>query len=300
MKIFINRKPVEGPWGGGNLFLKAFCAFFRAAGHQVVFDLADDIDCIWIQDPRPGNTGISIREILRFKNSKPLTKIFHRVNECDARKGTTEMDDLLRLCSHASDFTIFVSDWIRDYHLAKGWQCENYDVIYNGVDLEHFRPRPKLQNGKINIITHHWSSNEMKGQDYYRFLDDFVGREEGFTFTYIGNCNDRYRNSKIIPPLHGLLLGEELSKYDIYISGTRFDPGPNHIIESIASGIPTFAYSGGGGAVEFVGSENTFSNTEQLEEILKSDFSATANKHKPYRWEDCIRKVLDVVVARVN
>ena len=44
MKILINRKPVEGPWGGGNLFVKAFCESASLRGHEVTFQLEDDID----------------------------------------------------------------------------------------------------------------------------------------------------------------------------------------------------------------------------------------------------------------
>jgi hypothetical protein len=32
--------------------------------------------------------------------------------------------------------------------------------------------------------------------------------------------------------MFGKELGDELGKYDVYASASRFDPGPNHIIES--------------------------------------------------------------------
>ena len=155
MRIFINRKPVSGPWGGGNLFLKSFVKEFEKAGHEVVFDFNKKMDAIFIQDPRYGNTPASINEIVQIKNTFPDVKIFHRVNECDARKNTSEMDAMLQLCSKISNHTFFVSKWMRDYHLQKEWHCKNYSVVYNGVDPDHFYPREKINNGKINIVTHH-------------------------------------------------------------------------------------------------------------------------------------------------
>ena len=295
MKVMINRKPVSGPWGGGNLFLKAFCNIFSENGHQVVFSLDSDLDAIFIQDPRYGNTGVSIEEIKNYKIKNPHVKVFHRVNECDARKNTTGMDNLLRSCSNVSTHTFFVSRWIRDYHLEKGWACQSHSVAYNGVDMNHFKTRKKIDNNKTNIVTHHWSDNPMKGLDYYTFLDQFVGVNDKFTFTYIGNCKGNFQNSKIIPPLSGLDLGKELSKYDVYVSGTRFDPGPNHIIESVACGIPTFVYSDGGGAVEFSGERNTFKNKEELVTFLHSDYSKVTHDYIPNSWEENMLPVMNIM-----
>ena len=110
MKILINRKPVQGPWGGGNLFVSAFCEYMKNIGHTVVHKFEYNIDLIFIQDPRYDELRISINEIIAYKKLKPLTKIIHRVNECDARKETSNIDALLRECSEFTDKTVFVSN----------------------------------------------------------------------------------------------------------------------------------------------------------------------------------------------
>ena len=63
MKVLINRKPVGGPWGGGNLFVKAFSEKLPLGGHKVVYEFSDDIDVIFVQDPRYSDLGISISGI---------------------------------------------------------------------------------------------------------------------------------------------------------------------------------------------------------------------------------------------
>ena len=151
MKVLINRKPVSGPWGGGNLFVSSFCEYMDNLGHQVVHTLDSDLDMIFLQDPRYSDLGISINEIAAYKRSFPSVKVVHRVNECDARKGTSGMDELLRDCSRISDHTIFVSNWIRDYHINKGWHAAA-SVLYNGVDDQVFKPGNKIDNNKINIV----------------------------------------------------------------------------------------------------------------------------------------------------
>ena len=289
MKVLINRKPVDGPWGGGNLLVKSLCNLLPQYGHEVVHHFCDNIDIIFMQDPRYSELGISINEIVAYKNKNPNVKIVHRVNECDARKGTHEMDDLLRQCSAHTDLTIFVSNWIKDYHLTRGWLCKNSEVIYNGVDVSSFKPGLKIKNRKTNIVTHHWSNNRMKGFDTYEAIDEFVMTNLGFTFTYIGRDLGTFKGTTIVPPLYGDALATELSRYDVYISGSLFDPGPNHILESLACELPTYAVKDGGGAAEFVGKDHIFDNpTDLIEILLKKDFKK--NKYQPQNWQTCINK----------
>ncbi len=290
LKILINRKPVVGPWGGGNLFVKAFCEVLKNQGANVVHNIQNDIDIIFMQDPRPGDTGISINEILLYKESNPRTKIIHRVNECDSRKGTNGLDDLLQKCSAHTDFTVFVSGWMRDYHISRGWFCKNSEVIYNGVNLDHFKSREKLNNGKINIVTHHWSNNRMKGFDVYEAIDRFVEDNQEFTFTYIGRELGTFKSTSIIEPKFGIELGKELSKYDVYISGSLFDPGPNHILESLACEIPTYVLDKGGGAVEFAGESHSVSSVANIIELLKNKSFSKNTSIAPYSWNSCISR----------
>lgn len=283
MKILLNRKPVDGPWGGGNHFLIGMIEEAHRRGYETTFSLEDNIDVIYLHDPRPDELGISINEAHRYKAYKPSTFIMHRVNECDARKGTQGVDDMLRQTSSVTDFTIFVSNWMKNHHLEKGWKCDATTVFVNGVKKDHFYPREKIKNGKINIVTHHWSSNELKGFDIYNELDTWVENNPDFTFTYIGREQGKFKNTNVVKPLFGKALGDELGKYDVYISASRFDPGPNHVLESLASGIPTYAHSDGGGSVEFAGDDFTYSSMEDLEKILLSK-NYSLNSMKPQDW----------------
>ena len=296
MKVLVNRKPRrDQPWGGGNLFVIALCDFLTDLGVDVVHSFSEDIDTVFMQDPRYDNLGISINEIYAYKSYKPDVKIIHRVNECDARKNTSDIDSLLRECSKISDHTVFVSGWMRDYHVSKGWDCNNTSVIHNGVDLNHFYQRDKIENGKINIVTHHWSNNRMKGFDIYDEIDRFIGLNDDFTFTYIGRENGTFRNTKVIDPIYGLDLGEELGKYDVYVSGSKHDPGPNHVLESIASNIPTYVISSGGGAVELAGESHTYSSIESLVKILKEK-SYINNDYTPRSWQECTREYSSIIL----
>jgi hypothetical protein len=48
MKIYINRKPVTGPWGGGNKTVTALCNYLTHKGNIVTFDLEKNLDFVLI------------------------------------------------------------------------------------------------------------------------------------------------------------------------------------------------------------------------------------------------------------
>lgn len=138
----------------------------------------------------------------------------------------------------------------------------------------------------------HWSDNALKGQDFAEWIDAFVAkRSEEFTFTYIGRTRASLKNSTVIGPLCATDLGAELAKYDVCINASRFDPGPNSVIEPIACGLPTYVHVDGGGGVEFAGKDHTFSSFDELETLLLSkQFKKNVNRFEP--WEKTIESVV--------
>jgi len=289
MKILINRKPVEGPWGGGNNFTRAIHQYAPKHGFQPVSQLSENIDLIFMIDPRYDEMGISINEIASYKKQYPQTRVVYRINECDQRKGlVNDIDPAIKASSGITDLCIFISNWIMGYHTTDGWKCDKNHVVYSGTNKNHFSPGGKIDNGKINIVTHHWSDNPLKGQDIYQMIDRWIENNDEYTFSYIGRTKASLENTVIIPPTFGKDLGERLARYDVYVSGSRFDPGPNHIIESLACGLPTYSHRDSGGAIEMVGSDHVYENFDQLRNILESKVFEQNSGINPVNWEICI------------
>lgn len=291
-KVLVNRKPVSGPWGGGNLFLSSMCELMPDMGFEITHKLADDIDIFFIMNPRYDELKISINEAIAYKRKFPDVKIVQRINDCDARKNTSDVDDMLVECSKYLDKTIFVSEWMKTYFMKKGWHCKENLVLINGC--HSYKKKEKNNNAKINIVTHHWSNNYLKGFDIYDKLDEWVENKK-FTFTYIGRDRGTFKNTNVIAPLHGKDLHHELSKYDVYISGSRFDPGPNHILESLSCNLPTYVHSEGGGCVEFAGEDMTFDSFESLIKILNSKNYKNNNSINVKTWKECIDRLGEII-----
>ena len=290
MKIFINRKIVEGPWGGGNKFVKALFKNAAELGHQVVNTLDSDIDIIHIHDVHSDSLGVDANVCLRYKHEhNPSVKIVHRVNDMDlGRYGAVPWRDNAYIhFSEYFDASIFVSDWTKQFFLNKGWKGRNNHVATNGIDKEIFYPSEKIKNDKINIVTHHWSANEGKGFAIYEKIDDFVKTNPKFVLTYIGRDRGTFKNSVVVSPIHGHELGRELAKHDVYISASEYENCPNHILESLACKIPTYACLEGGASVGLVGKDHVFKNWDHLKEILYSrDY--VMNNYDPPSWREAI------------
>ena len=58
MKIYFNRKPVTGPWGGGNKTLTAITDKLLQTGHNVVYELEEEIDLIFLDLKMPDISGL--------------------------------------------------------------------------------------------------------------------------------------------------------------------------------------------------------------------------------------------------
>jgi glycosyltransferase involved in cell wall biosynthesis len=297
VKLFVNRRPHNGPWGGGNNFTRSLFGLSSQFGVEVVTDPSRGFDAILMLDPRYDEMGVSINEIADFKSKNPSCPVFYRVNECDARKGTSEIDDVILRMHPFIDEYIFVSNWMKQYFVSKGIQAKKTSVIYNGVDKTHFfENQHKSASDKLRIVTHHWSNNPLKGFDIYDQLDSSL-QDLNVEFTYVGRDRGSFKNTKVIPPLSGKELGDAIRDHDLYLSASRHDPGPNHVIEAVASGLPILAHADGGGAVEFAGEMNVYKTFDDLISLI------TARKfhRSPVvfdDWSSCIENYVNQIKSK--
>ncbi len=250
MKIAIGYRLKNGPWGGGNRFAKSLAEFLYSIGHQVVYDLYDDdIDIILLTDPRSRSPNVafgagSITRYLLFRNSKAV--VVHRINECDERKGTGGMNNLLVRANFCADYTTFVGSWMLSLDVWKKNIRTPHQVILNGADAEIFNSKGMVPwNGSepLKLVTHHWGGNWMKGFDIYQRIDQMLAEtafKNRLEFTYIGNLPKgfHFKNARLLTPLDGMDLAAELKRHHAYVTGSINEPGGNHQNEAAACGLP--------------------------------------------------------------
>ncbi len=300
MKISFGSQIIEGPWGGGNLFLINLKNYLTKEGHEVVFGLDDkDIDIILFTDPRTGRGSTSIisaKSIKKYKKKiNENVKVVQRINECDERKGTKKINELYLKSSDVADHVVFVSEWLREIYLNLGLDKNKTSVIMSGSDksiFNTFGKTTKPVNRKFKVLTHHWSSNWMKGFELYLKLDKKLNEsplKNKIEFTYLGNIDEKYKfnNTKILPPLSGLELAAEIKDHDIYITGSLNEPSGNHHIEAAMCGLPIL-YINSGGIKEYCMNYGLEINLENFEEkilYMIDYYDSFKNKMKKYPFE---------------
>lgn len=279
MRIAFNRQLRRSPWGGGSQFLTVFADYLDAAGHEVVHSLVPGIDVIVMLDPRHEDGGFDVSAIEAYKKKNPRAKVLHRVNDTGKTRGGLELDRLIINANRkVADHTVYISQWVQDYfssavmqttsdrleqlnRLAE-WRARPATVITNGCDSKVFYPSDRVKENCLSamsrprhLVTHHWSDNPSKGLDLYAHIDEILENGGSFySFTYIGRFPSSYKPKserfRILPPLYGKELANELRRYDIYVTAARWEACGMHHVEAAACGLPIIFHKDGGGVVE--------------------------------------------------
>jgi glycosyltransferase involved in cell wall biosynthesis len=258
--VAINMFPANGPWGGSSVFVRQFARMMRNHGYRVVYDLKRHVDVVVLIDPREDlqNKAFSIANILAYRKSHPEVRVLHRINECDKRKNTAFIDDLLCEGNRIADYTVFISEWLCDYFAQKWFDTNKpHSIIYNGADPSIFNPVGNeiySGSGTMRIVTHHWSSNPMKGFPIYKLLDDHIadGRINNVEFRVIGQWPEeiKWLCAKTFSPTVGHKLAELLRECHVYLTASKWEPCGMHHIEGAQCGLPLLYHEDGGGIVE--------------------------------------------------
>jgi hypothetical protein len=324
MKISIGSKVIEGPFGGGNEFIKNLINFFLERGHTVVDSLEDeDIDIILLTNPLINSetstfNNFDIDYYVKFKN--PNAIVFQRINECDERKGTKNLNAKLSKLNKNVDINIYVSDWIKEIFNEHEMSSKISYVIKGGPNQEIYNSLNRslwTENKKLKLVTHHWSSNIMKGFYEYKFIDTLLETKNkfNFEFTIIGNIptNLVFNNTNILKPMTGSKLANELKQHHIYVTASQNEPSGNHHMEGALCGLPIL-FIDSGALPEYCneyGVEFNLKNfTDKLIEIQDS-YEVLTKKLKTYPYtfrnaavmyeeifKNCIEKKENILIQR--
>jgi glycosyltransferase involved in cell wall biosynthesis len=297
VKIYISRQAVTGPWGGGNRWLRAFLAACYAEGWRIACSVAD-ADVAFIAAVKQGSpVEPGAVQVATDAQKRGIPCIF-RVNDCDARKGTDDVDRDVRLAAGRCAHIVYVSRWLAAYAAAHGVASRSSSIIINGVDRTVFDPtlyqHRSLSDSRLRIVTHHWSDNRLKGALWYEALDS-LSSDGTIVLTYVGRHACKFSDRTIVvPPCDGHLLATTLACNDVYVSGSTYDPGPNHILEAAALGMPMIVAANGGGCVEFAAPAPAVHDADELVSVLRHG-GAARSTILVQSWDDCAAQYVQLV-----
>lgn len=186
-------------------------------------------------------------------------------------------------------------NWLKD--LVKESYLKDYDVrvIYNGIDLNNFKPIPcnKKNNKKIILgVANVWENR--KGLKYFEELADIL--DEDKKIVLVGLTPKQIKS--INPKIEGITRTssvEELARLytcaDVYVNATLEDNFPTTNIESLACGTPVVTFRTGGSVEAIddtcgivVEKEDVYGLKNAIEQLCRDDIDKKAVK------EACIKR----------
>jgi len=242
-KINILYKFVEGPWGGGNQFLKALRDHFRGIG--VYSESPEEAQVILF------NSHHCLDEVFRTKQRYPTKILVHRVDgPVSLVRGSDRTIDktIFQFNNLLADGTVFQSNWSRDKNYELGAKKSPYEtVIMNAPDETIFCPEGKkpFNEERIKLVATSWSGNIRRGFEIYQYLDEHLDFEK-YAMTFVGNSPIEFKNIRWIKPVPSRELANILKEHDIYITASQNDPCSNSLIEALHCGLPAVARNDGG------------------------------------------------------
>jgi len=258
--VAFNMRPARGPWGGSSTFVDQFSAYLQYRGYRVTYALRGRVDAIVLIDPRDDleNKTFGMDEIRAYKGQHPGCCVLHRVNECDLRKHSDFMDAALAAASPVADHTVFISQWLADYHAERWFDTSRpHSVIYNGADPRIFHPfgASRYRQGEtLRIVTHHWADSRIKGFDVYEALDGLLaeGSVRDVQLVVCGRwpADITWRVAETHAPCHGATLARLLRSCHVYLTASKHEPCGMHHVEGAQCGLPLLYHEDGGGINE--------------------------------------------------
>jgi len=245
MKIYINRSPKHGPWGGGTKTVNKLWEVLLRSGHEVVNRLEPNIDIIFCFDPRPNEFGDWYQSFVNYRHVNPTTKIVQRVGDL----GTHSKPNLTKMVKETlehSDYFIFPSQWSKEW---VNFESDNCAVINNAPMSMFYENRNinKSLTESIRVVTHHWSTNPKKGFHIYQQFEEWC-ENKNISFHYIGQLPQNVKFKNHTKPMSAKDLSAKLPEYDIYLTASEEEAGANHVLEAMAAGLP-IVYKETGGSI---------------------------------------------------
>ncbi len=264
MIVYVNRKHVSGPWGGGNRTIKSLHEALLTRGHTPVYELDENVDIVYCHDPRPNDEGLRYEHFLWLKKNHNIP-IFQRVGDVFYHRGEVYTKYLKETLFH-SDQISYITPWAAKF---LGQQVDNKKHLVHELrpPASFFIDKLKKTNEKVKIITHHWSTNPLKGFDFYMMIDKLIENYENVDFYYLGRRPDDFlpKNIKILKVEDEQGVISHLSDSDIYVTASKFETGGNHVVEAMACKLPVLYHLEGGGICDL--SKNNGYGYSSIEEF---------------------------------
>lgn len=296
MDFVLHHEKREGPWGGGNQFLKALESQLKGIDSAATNGVTSRILVVNSHHFRPFFRHLRAG-IIRGD------KVIHRVDGpiSSTRRTVQGLLSDLRIylfSTMVSDGVVFQSGWSKHESKRFGFKPKQNVVIHNAPDPSIFYPSGsgnRESSRRTRVIVTSWSTNPLKGFD---LLEEIAALliEEGFEFLFVGNSPRILKNFVHSPPMASEPLAAQLRSCDLYLSTSKNDSCSNSLLEAIHCGLVPVVINSGGNP-EIVGvRELVFETAGDAASILREDLATLrgyARKINPKTLPEVTKQYVD-------
>ena len=313
LRVYVHYRIKDGPWGGGNQFLKALVRYLTGTGKAAFATGINDRYDILLANSGYRGPGdyLDLGELSTIKAAgytsllkrifypNPGKKIVHRIDGLRAvyinRKDA--MDELQLKAVRMADHVIFQSRHCVECFRRFGFENDNYTVIYNGVNQQIFNTAGRsFWDGTrpLRVFSSSWSRNIHKGFEIIAHLSEVPGVESCFT----GNWPEEVDRKNVVcrPPVEQVQLANHYRSCDVFLHAARNDPCPNVVLEAMSCGLPVI-YHDSGGTPEIAGGYGiplpSAPDLEQLTETIE-----TMRNTYPHHVENIVKNMHSFSIER--
>ncbi|MDD5327107.1 MAG: glycosyltransferase [Phycisphaerae bacterium] len=275
VKVHILFEFKQGPWGGGNQFLKSLKKYLHsidaydeniATASAVLFNSHQYID-----------------EVVKAKINNPEKVFIHRIDgpmRLYSRPNDKRDNVVLAANRYLADATVFQSEWSRQQNHRLGLHQKSFEIVIpNAPEPTIFNRNENKSfstNRKTRLIATSWSPNWKKGFDVYKWLDENLDFDR-YEMTFVGKSPVQFKNIRTLPPLSSEDIAEKLKENDIFIFASPIEACSNSLLEALHCGLPVVGPDQSS-TPELIGDGGeTFSKSDEIPHLLEK---ITGNYHK--------------------
>jgi glycosyltransferase involved in cell wall biosynthesis len=298
VKVHILFEFKQGPWGGGNQFLKSL--------KRYLFSIDAYDDNVATAQVILFNSHQYIGKVIKTKLNYPEKTFIHRIDgPIRLYSRTSDKRDNVVFAANRflADATVFQSEWSRQQNHHLGLHQKSFEtVIPNASDPTIFSRDGKIpfsMQRKVRLIATSWSPNWKKGFDVYQWLDENLDFSR-YEMLFVGKSPIQFKNIKSISPLSSEDIAEKLKENDIFIFASPIEACSNSLLEALHCGLPAVGPNQSS-TPELIGTGGeTFSKPDEIPDLLekiREDYHQyQANIHNP-PLEDIGKRYYDFMAS---
>ncbi len=266
VKVHILFEFQQGPWGGGNQFLKSLKKYLHSIG---AYD--ENVEAAQLI---LFNSHQCIGRVAKAKLSHPEKTFVHRIDgpiRLYSGKNDKRDDVVFAANKYLADATVFQSIWSQQQNHLLGLPPKAFETIIPNapepIIFNRSESRLFSTDRKTRLIATSWSPNWKKGFDVYQWLDENLDFSS-YEMVFVGKSPVQFKNIEILSPLSSEDIAKKLKESDIFIFASPIEACSNSLLEALHCGLPAIGPSQSS-TPEIIGAGGeTFSKPDEIPDLL--------------------------------